>query len=73
MLTGDKRLAKQGMRACQSFATDDEITNDQGAVMETLVVSIMHLCDQEGVDPYEFMRNCMQKFYETLVDEEEDQ
>jgi hypothetical protein len=31
----------------------------------------MHLCDQEGVDPYEFMRNCMQKFYETLVEDDE--
>jgi hypothetical protein len=71
MLTGDKRLAKHGMQACQRFATDDEITNDLGAVMETLVVSIMHLCDQNGNDPYEFMRNCNQRFYETLVEEDE--
>jgi len=69
MLTGDKRLAKQGMRACQSFATDDEITNDQGAVMETLVVCIMHLCDQEGVDPDSFVRKCLKKFYDTLVED----
>jgi len=48
MLTGDKRLAKHGMQACQRFATDEEITNDLGVVMETLVVSIMHLCDMKS-------------------------
>jgi hypothetical protein len=70
MLTGDRRLAKQGMRACRAFATDDEITNDQGAVMETLVVSILHLCDQEGVDPDAFVRKCLKKFYDTLVEDD---
>lgn len=70
MLTGDKRIAELGMQACRRFATADEIDGDLGAVMETLVVSIMHLCDQEGMDPYEFFRNCNQKFNETLVDED---
>lgn len=71
MLTGDKRLATLGLRACRSFATDDEVTNDQGAVMEALVVSIMHLCDKEGMDPDKFMRKCLQRFYDTLVEEED--
>ena len=70
MLTGDKRIAELGMQACRRFKKGDEIDGDLGAVMETLVVSIMHPCDQEGMDAYEFFRNCNQKFYETMVEED---
>ena len=70
LLTGDKRLAKQGLRACRSFATDDEVTSDQGAVMENLVVCILHLCDQEGCDPDAFVRKCLKQFYDTLVEDD---
>ena len=72
MLTGDKTIAKRGLRACEQFARDTgrDIDADQGYVMQDLVVSILHLCDQEGCDPAAFMQKALKKFYDTLVEED---
>jgi hypothetical protein len=72
MLTGDKKIAKRGLRACEQFARDTgrDIDADQGYIMQDLVVSILHLCDQEGCDPAAFMQKALKKFYDTLVEED---
>jgi hypothetical protein len=72
MLTGDKTIAKRGLRACEQFARDTgrDIDADQGYVMQDLVVSILHLCDQDGCDPAAFMQKALKKFYDTLVEED---
>jgi hypothetical protein len=72
MLTGDKTIAKRGLRACEQFARDTgrDIDADQGYIMQDLVVSILHLCDQEGCDPAAFMQKALKKFYDTLVEED---
>jgi len=72
MLTGDKTIAKRGLRACQQFAsaTGRDIDEDQGVIMQDLVVSILHLCDQEGMDPFTFSQKALRKFEETLVEED---
>jgi hypothetical protein len=71
MLTGDKTIAKRGLRACQQFAsaTGRDIDEDQGVIMQDLVVSVLHLCDQEGMDPFMFAEKALRKFEETLVEE----
>jgi hypothetical protein len=71
MLTGDKTIAKRGLRACQQFAsaTGRDIDEDQGVIMQDLVVSVLHLCDQEGCDPAAFVHKALKKFYDTLVEE----
>ena len=72
MLTSDKTIAKRGLRACQQFAsaTGRDIDEDQGVIMQDLAVSLLHLCDQEGMDPDRFMREALKKFEETLVEED---
>lgn len=67
MLTSDHRLAAQAARLCEEFATPEEITDDLGAVLQTMVVCIMHLHHCKGGDPYEFMRDTTQQFYESMV------
>jgi hypothetical protein len=67
MLTSDHRLAAQAARLCELFATPDELASDLDAVMETMVVCVLHLCHQNGGDPYEFMRDATQAYYETMV------
>jgi len=72
MLTGDKTIAKRGLRACQQFAaaTGRDIDEDQGVIMQDLAVSLLHLCDQEGMDPFMFMQKALKKFQDTLVEED---
>jgi hypothetical protein len=72
MLTGDKTIAQRGLRACQQFAsaTGRDIDADQGVIMQDLAVSLLHLCDQEGMDPFMFMQKALKKFQETLVEED---
>jgi hypothetical protein len=72
MLTGDKTIAKRGLRACQQFAsaTGRDIDEDQGVIMQDLAVAILHLCDQEGMDPFMFTQKALQKFEDTLVEED---
>ena len=67
MLTSDQRLADAAARICDSFAAPEEIAQNLGEVMQTLVVCILHLCHRKGYDPYEFMRDATQQFYETMV------
>jgi len=40
-------------------------------IMQDLVVSVLHLCDQEGCDPAAFVHKALKKFYDTLVEEED--
>jgi hypothetical protein len=72
MLTGDKTITKLGLRACQQFtsATGRDIDEDQGVIMRDLVVSILHLCDHEGMDPFTFPQKALRKFEKTLVEED---
>jgi hypothetical protein len=72
MLTGDKTKAKAGLAACQHFArlTGRDIDDEQGAIMLDLAVSLLHLCDQEGMDPFVFVQKATKRFEETLVEED---
>jgi hypothetical protein len=67
MLTSDRRLADQAASLCEKFATPEEISADLGAVLRTMAVCIMHLHHCKGGDPYEFMRDTTQQFYESMV------
>ena len=72
MLTGDKKRARLGKAACYKYADDvgADMDEDQGVIMEELAVAILHLCDQEGMDPDVFHREVMKRFEETLVEED---
>jgi hypothetical protein len=72
MLTGDKHKATAGLAACQYFArlSRRDIDDEQCAIMEDLVTCILHLCDQEGMDPFAFVREATKNFEETLVEED---
>jgi|688.fasta_scaffold41298_9 hypothetical protein len=72
MLTGDKKRARLGKAACRRYADDvgADMDEDQGVIMQDLVVSILHLCDQEGMDPFTFSQKALRKFEETLVEED---
>lgn len=67
MWTSDHRLAAHGARLCEMFATPEEIGDDPQAVLQTMVVCIMHLHHRKGGDPYEFMRDATQQFFESVV------
>jgi len=73
MLTGDKKRARLGKEACRRYADaiGVDMDEDQGRIMEELVIAILHLCDQEGNDPDWFMRDVEKKFHDTLVEEGE--
>ena len=71
MLTSDHRLAATAAQLCEEFATPEEISADLGTVLQTMVVCIMHLHHCKGGDPYEFMRDTTQQFYESMVIDEE--
>jgi hypothetical protein len=72
MLTGDKKRARLGKAACRRYADDvgADMDEDQGVIMEELAVSLLHLCDQEGMDPDWFHRKVMKRFEDTLVEED---
>jgi hypothetical protein len=72
MLTGDKTKAKDGLLACRKFAaaTGRDMDEDQGEIMLDLAVCLLHLCDQEGMDPDTFLRKVSKRFEETLVEED---
>jgi hypothetical protein len=72
MLTGDKKRARLGKAACRRYADDIgvDMDEDQGMVMQDLAVSLLHLCDQEGMDPFMFMQKALKKFQDTLVEED---
>jgi len=38
--------------------------------MQDLLVSLLYLCDQEGMDPFMFVQKALKKFEETLVEED---
>lgn len=73
MLTGDKKRARLGKAACYRYAdaVGADMDEDQGVIMEELAVSLLHLCDQEGMDPFMFMQKVSRRFEETLVEEDE--
>jgi hypothetical protein len=72
MLTGDKKRARLGKAACRRYADDvgADMDEDQGAIMQDLAIAILHLCDQEGMDPFMFQQQVLQRFEETLVEED---
>lgn len=72
MLTGDKKRARLGKAACRRYADDvgADMDEDQGVIMLDLAVAILHLCDQEGMDPFMFMQKVSRRFEETLVEDE---
>lgn len=72
MLTGDKKRARLGKEACRRYAdaVGQDLDEDQGSIMQDLVVAVLHLCDQEGMDPFVFVQEATRKFEDTLVEED---